>query len=56
VRADPAAVFEAFPVLLLRSTFEAAVPAFFPVCSFLAIDFTPDIMECTERVAGFATT
>lgn len=36
-RAEPAAVLEDFPVLPLRKTLDAAVPAFFPVCSFLAI-------------------
>jgi hypothetical protein len=38
VSAEPAAVFEFFPVLPLRKTFEAAAPAFFPVFSFLAIE------------------
>ena len=37
VSADPAAVFELFPVLPLFRTLEAALPAFLPVCSFLAI-------------------
>lgn len=37
VSAEPAAVLEFFPVLPLFKTFEAAVPAFLPVCSFLAI-------------------
>jgi hypothetical protein len=39
VRADPAAVLEALPVLLLRSTFDAAVPAFLPVVSPFGIVF-----------------
>lgn len=37
VSAEPAAVLEFFPVLPLFKTFEAAVPAFLPVCSLLAI-------------------
>ena len=37
--AEPAADFESLPVLLSRSTFEADVPAFFPVCSFFAMLF-----------------
>lgn len=35
--AEPAALLESFPVLPLLRTLEAAVPAFFPVCSFLVM-------------------
>lgn len=35
--AEPAAVLLSFPVLPLLSTFEAALPAFSPVFSFLAM-------------------
>lgn len=37
VRADPAAVFEFFPVRSSRRTFDAALPAFSLVCSPLAM-------------------
>ncbi len=38
VKADPAAVLDAFPVLPDLRTFDAAVPAFLDVVSFFAID------------------
>jgi hypothetical protein len=43
VSADAAALFDIFPVVLLRSTFEAAVPAFLPVTSLLDF-FDPDLL------------
>jgi hypothetical protein len=41
-RADPAAVLESLPVRPSRSTLDAALPAFAPVCSFFAIRLLPE--------------
>ncbi len=46
VSAEPAAVFAAGLAFLWRSTFDAAVPALFPVCSFFAIGFPRVVAYC----------
>jgi hypothetical protein len=41
VNAEPAALLEALPVLPLRNTLDAALPAFAPVFSFFAMAHFP---------------
>lgn len=47
--AEAAAVLESAPVLPLFSTFEAAFPAFSPVCSFFAIQVLLRYEAPTQR-------
>lgn len=45
LKAEPAAVFESFPVRLSFNTFDAALPAFTPVFSFFAMIKHPFLLK-----------
>ena len=52
VSAEPAAVFEFLPVLLLRNTLDAAVPAFLLVVSLFFATFFPPVLWESLAVAN----